>query len=57
MANNKTDKKPLFGNRCSHAENKNRHAFGLNLQSIVINGKKYRLSAREIRSLKKKNAI
>ena len=57
MANNKTDKKPLYGNRCSHAENKNRHAFGLNLQSIVINGKKYRLSAREIRSLKKKNAI
>lgn len=57
MANNKTDKKPLFGNRRSHAENATRHTFGLNLQSIVINGKKHRLSAREIRSLKKKNAI
>ena len=57
MANNKTDKKPLFGNRRSHALNATKHNFGLNLQTITINGKKYRLSAREIRSLKKKNAI
>ena len=57
MANNKTDKKPLFGNRRSHALNATKHIFGLNLQTITINGKKYRLSAREIRSLKKKNAI
>lgn len=57
MAKNKTDKKPLFGNRRSHALNATKHVFGLNLQTITIDGKKYRLSAREIRTLKKNGTI
>ena len=56
MANNKTDKKPLFGNRRSHALNATKHTFGLNLQTITINGKKYKVTARELRTLNKKNA-
>ena len=53
MAKKATQTKPLFGNRRSHANNANRHAFKPNLQTVTINGKKYRVTARELRTLKK----
>ncbi len=56
MAKKITDTKPLFGNRRSHALNATKHAFKPNLQTITINGKKYKVSARELRTIKKINA-
>lgn len=53
MAKKLTDVKPLFGNRRSHALNATKHAFKPNLQTVTINGKKYRVSARELKSIKK----
>ncbi len=53
MAKKLTNKKPLYGNRRSHALNATRHAFKTNLQTITINGKKVRMTAREIKSLNK----
>ncbi len=53
MAKKATTTKPLFGNRRSHALNATRHAFKPNLQTVTINGKKYRITARELRTLKK----
>ncbi len=53
MAKKATTKKNLKGNRRSHALNATPHAFKLNLQTITINGKKVRMTAREIRALKK----
>lgn len=60
MAVKVTNKKPLFGNRRSHALNATRHAQKPNLQKVTLeNGLKIRISARELRSLKKnsKNAV
>lgn len=56
MAKKITDTKPLFGNRRSHALNATKHAFKPNLQTVTINGKKYKLTAREIRTIKKISA-
>ena len=53
MAKNVTAKKPLFGNARSHALNATRKKQGVNLQKVTINGKSVRVSARELRSLKK----
>ena len=53
MAKKITEAKPLFGNRRSHALNATKHAFKPNLQTVTINGKKYRGSARELKSIKK----
>ncbi|MBQ9011513.1 MAG: 50S ribosomal protein L28 [Bacilli bacterium] len=53
MAKKVTNKKPLSGNRRSHALNATKHAFKTNLQTITINGKKVRMTAREIRTLNK----
>ena len=53
MAKKATQTKPLFGNRRSHANNATRHAFKPNLQTVTINGEKYRVTARELRTLKK----
>lgn len=53
MARKATDRKPLFGNRRSHALNATRHAFKTNLQTVKIGGKQYRVTARELRTLKK----
>ena len=52
MAKKITEAKPLFGNRRSHALNATKHAFKPNLQTVTINGKKYRVSARELKSIK-----
>ncbi len=53
MAKKVTTKKPLSGNRRSHALNQTKHQYKLNLQNVTINGKKVRMTAREIRSLNK----
>ena len=49
-----TNKKPLSGNRRSHACNATKHAQKPNLQKITLdNGESIRISARELRTLKK----
>ena len=56
MAVKVSNKKPLFGNRRSHALNATRHAQRPNLQTVTIDGVKVRISARELRTLKKNGA-
>ena len=52
-----TSRKPLHGNRRSHACNATKHAQKLNLQNVLVDGKVVRVSARELRSMNKsKNA-
>lgn len=54
MAQKVTSKKPLSGNRRSHACNATKHAQKPNLQKVTLdNGESIRISARELRSLKK----
>ncbi|MEG0026480.1 MAG: bL28 family ribosomal protein [Bacilli bacterium] len=56
MAKKITSKKPLFGNIRSHACNASRHAQKPNLQKITLdNGEAIRVSARELRSMRKDN--
>lgn len=53
MATKITRKKPNFANARSHALNATKKKQSVNLQQITINGIKVKLSAREIRTLKK----
>ena len=53
MAVKMTNKKPLTGNRRSHACNATKMRQKPNLQVKTVNGKKVILSAREARSLDK----
>ena len=54
MAKKVTSKKPLSGNRRSHACNATRHMQKPNLQKVTLdNGETIRMSARELKSLKK----
>jgi large subunit ribosomal protein L28 len=54
MAKKITSKKPLFGNRRSHALNATRHAQKPNLQKVTLdNGQAVMMSVRELRTLKK----
>lgn len=53
MAVKCTAKKPLHGNRRSHACNATKHAQKPNLQKVNVNGVTVRMSAREIRASKK----
>ena len=54
MAIKVTNKKPLFGNKRSHACNATRHAQKPNLQKITLeDGTSINISARELRTLKK----
>lgn len=55
MATKITTKKPLSGNKRSHALNATKMQQKPNLQTKVINGIKVRLSAREIKTLNKKD--
>ncbi len=55
MAKKATGRKPLFGNNRSHALNATRKKQGLNLQNVKLeDGSIVRLSAREIRTMKKR---
>ncbi len=54
MATKITSKKPLFGNKRSHACNATKHAQKPNLQKVTLdNGETIRISARELRTIKK----
>ena len=53
MAKKLSTKKPLTGNRRSHALNATKHAQKPNFQKVTINGTKVILTAREARTLKK----
>ncbi len=56
MAKKATEKKPLFGNRRSHSLRATRHAQKPNLQQVTLeDGTKVRMSARELRTMKKAN--
>lgn len=58
MAKKATKKKPLFGNRRSHALNATRHKQKLNLQNVISeDGKKIKLSAREAKRFKKNSKL
>ena len=53
MATRVTTKKPLVGNRRSHALNATKHAQKPNFQKVTIDGEKVILTAREARTMKK----
>ena len=53
MATKITTKKPLFGNRRSHALNATKMHQNPNLQTFTIDGQKVRLTAREARTIRK----
>ncbi len=58
MAIKVTGKKPLFGNRRSHSCKATRHAQKPNVQTVTLeNGLKVRISARELRTLKKNDKL
>ena len=58
MAVNVSSKKPLFGNKRSHALNATRKKQGVNLQVVTLeDGTKVRLSAREIRTSRKNDKV
>ena len=58
MAVNVSRKKPLFGNKRSHALNSTRKKQGVNLQVVTLeDGTKVRLSAREIRTSRKNDKV
>ena len=54
MASKATGRKPMFGNRRSHALNATRHVQKLNLQNVTLeDGTKVKVSAREAKRYKK----
>ncbi len=58
MAINITNRKPNVKNLCSHANNKTKKKQGLNLVVVRdVTGKKYRISAKELRTLKKDQKV
>lgn len=58
MAVKVTNKKPLFGNKRSHALNATRKKQGVNLQVVTLeDGSKVRLSTRELRTMRKESKV
>lgn len=54
MAIKATAKKPMFGNRRSHALNATRHMQKLNLQNVTLaDGTKVKMTTREAKKYKK----
>ena len=54
MAVKCTSRKPLFGNRRSHALNATKHTQKLNLQNVTLeDGTKVKVSAREAKKYRK----
>jgi large subunit ribosomal protein L28 len=53
MAKKISTKKPLSGNRRSHALNATKHAQKPNFQKVTVNCEKVVLTAREARTIKK----
>ncbi|MDO5568518.1 MAG: bL28 family ribosomal protein [bacterium] len=52
MAKKISGKKPMFGNNRPNCLKATRKKQGVNLQTVTLNGKKYRVSARELRTIK-----
>lgn len=50
-------RKALSGNNRSHSLRATRRKWNVNLQNAVIDGKKVKVSARALRTLRKQNAI
>ena len=58
MAIKVSNKKPLFGNKRSHALNATRKKQGVNLQTVKLeDGTKVRISARELRTSRKDEKV
>ena len=58
MAVKITSKKPLFGNKRSHALNATRKKQGVNLQTVRLeDGTRVRVSARELRTARKDEKV
>ena len=53
MSKKVSTKRPLTGNRRSHALNATKHAQKPNFQKVTIDGEKVVLTAREAKTLKK----
>lgn len=53
MAKKVTNKTPLFGNKRSHSCKATKHSRKPNLQKVSFDGVSVRMSARELRTLKK----
>lgn len=53
MANNATNRKPLFGNSRSHALNATKKKQNVNKQKVTINGKTIVTTVREVKRIKK----
>lgn len=53
MAKKVTNKKPLHGNNRSHALNATKKVQKVNLQNVMIDGKKVKMSAREAKAYRK----
>ena len=54
MAKKATSRKPMFGNRRSHALNATRHMQKLNMQNVTLaDGTKVKMTAREAKKYKK----
>ncbi len=52
MAIKATTKKPLFGNRVSHANNRTKHTQKLNVQKVKVGNETLKLTAREAKKIK-----
>ncbi|MCM1371008.1 MAG: 50S ribosomal protein L28 [Clostridium sp.] len=58
MAKKVTSRKPLKGNKRSHACNATKHTQNLNLQKVKLtNGKSVRISTRELKTAKKTSNV
>ena len=54
MAKKATSRKPMFGNRRSHALNATRHMQKLNMQNVTLaDGTKVKMTTREAKKYKK----
>ena len=56
MAKKVTTRKPLHGNARSHALNTTKKIQKLNMQTVVVNGEKVKMSTREAKKIRKTNA-
>lgn len=56
MAKKVSTRKPLSGNKRSHALNATKMTQKVNMQTVVVNGEKVVMSAREAKKYRKNNA-
>jgi len=52
-----TGRKAMMGNTRSFSMNHSRRSFGLNLQTVRLNGKKMKVSTRTLKTLKKQHKL